>query len=93
MFGIGSNEAFIFLPFILSCAIGAWLATRKGRPAFGWGLLCFIFPIALLILLCLNKVPAAQGEAGPTRACPHCAEEIKAAAKVCKHCGRDVPEN
>jgi hypothetical protein len=25
-----------------------------------------------------------------TRACPHCAEEILLAAKVCKHCGRDV---
>lgn len=26
-----------------------------------------------------------------TRACPFCAEEIKIAAKVCKHCNRDVP--
>lgn len=26
------------------------------------------------------------------RACPFCAEEIKAAAIVCKHCGRDVPQ-
>jgi ribosomal protein S27AE len=24
------------------------------------------------------------------RPCPHCAEPILAAAKVCKHCGRDV---
>ena len=24
------------------------------------------------------------------RRCPHCAESIKAAARVCKHCGRDV---
>lgn len=24
------------------------------------------------------------------RDCPHCAERIKAAAKVCRHCGRDV---
>jgi hypothetical protein len=26
------------------------------------------------------------------RPCPHCAEDIKAAAKVCKHCGRDVEQ-
>lgn len=26
-----------------------------------------------------------------TRTCPFCAEEIKLAAIVCKHCGRDVP--
>lgn len=24
--------------------------------------------------------------------CPYCAESIKAAAKVCKHCGRDQPD-
>lgn len=28
--------------------------------------------------------------AADVRACPWCAEEIKAAAIVCKHCGRDV---
>ena len=26
-----------------------------------------------------------------TRTCPHCAEEVKEAATVCKHCGRDIP--
>ena len=32
------------------------------------------------------------GRAAPTtRHCPFCDEEIRAAAKVCKHCGRDVP--
>lgn len=25
------------------------------------------------------------------RACPHCAEEIRWEATLCKHCGRDVP--
>lgn len=26
-----------------------------------------------------------------TRKCPHCAEEIQEAARVCKHCGRNIP--
>ena len=28
-----------------------------------------------------------------TKLCPFCAEEIKKAAMVCKHCGRDIPPN
>ena len=28
--------------------------------------------------------------AGAKETCPHCAEPIKAAASVCKHCGRDL---
>lgn len=31
-----------------------------------------------------------EGAKGETRACPWCAEQIKAAAKICRFCGRDV---
>ncbi len=34
--------------------------------------------------------PGAGGVAGDTRECPFCAERIKARAKICRFCGRDV---
>jgi hypothetical protein len=33
----------------------------------------------------------AHADAGPTKACPFCAETIKLAAKVCRFCNRELP--
>jgi hypothetical protein len=82
------------------CAV---IAPTRGRSAFAWFLLGFLLsPLALIALLALPNLkepPALPTHASPTpktrpvndlRACPYCAEDIKKAAKVCKHCGRDI---
>jgi hypothetical protein len=41
-----------------------------------------------------HRAPGVEGtptEGGATRDCPFCAETIKAAARVCRSCGRDLP--
>lgn len=37
--------------------------------------------------------PHATSDVNDSRTCPFCAETIKAAALVCKHCGRDLPRS
>lgn len=37
-----------------------------------------------------SRPPGAEDAAADTRPCPHCAEPIRRAAKICRFCGRDV---
>lgn len=41
-------------------------------------------------LLGLGMIFAGGGNTGPTRTCPKCAETVRAAAVVCKHCGAEL---
>ena len=45
------------------------------------------------ILACMDAIHAQKDVPSETRLCPFCAEEIKKAAIVCKHCGRDIPQD
>lgn len=92
MFGLEIGVV-IYIAIVICAVI---LAGRKGRSAFGWGLLCAVIPLAILILLCLSTQETAKVQnmrkldEMDYRDCPFCDERIRRAASVCKHCGKDV---
>jgi hypothetical protein len=74
--------------FMIGAATG-FIAGGKGRSDIGWFVLGILFgPFSLIVVACL---PAVKPEETDARPCPFCAEPIKMAAVVCKHCARDVP--
>lgn len=93
----------MFVAFVYSVLFGivcALVADRRGRSAWGWGVLGLVFGVfALAVLACL-EVPRKQlrGQAfspvlapvKKTRACPFCAEQILSEAVKCRFCQSDV---
>lgn len=85
--------------------LGYAIGNAKGRGAEGFWLGLLLGLIGCLIVAAMSPsadyeaermqmLAAAQsataGSDGPTRDCPYCAETIKAAARVCRFCGRSV---
>ena len=79
-------------PFVVAA-----IAHKKGRNVPLW----FLYGLGTQAIALLHASLMGSKEAvlerrqladGSRRKCPHCAEMIKADAKVCRFCGRDVPE-
>lgn len=83
--------------FALACVIlapgMAALVTAMGGSGFHAGTAGLLVPVGvLLVALAMQtgeQVAAERGSYRGNRKCPHCAESIKADARVCKHCGRE----
>lgn len=62
--------------------VGAWLAKQEGRSQAEGAIVGAV--LGILGILVLGLAPSATG---PTRKCPQRAEQVLAAAKVCRYCG------
>jgi hypothetical protein len=72
---------------IIAGIVGAIIARKKGRNPLYWFILCAVVPLSIVVLVVLPPLVAK----GYTKKCIYCAELIKEAAIVCKHCGREQP--
>lgn len=85
----------------------AYAAKQKGRSAVGFFWLSFLttFVIGILVVIAVPRRDPLNDLGSPSRTgkvitnasgmevkCPYCAEWVKAEARVCKHCGRDIEE-
>ncbi|RRJ34371.1 zinc ribbon domain-containing protein [Pandoraea apista] len=85
----------VFLLAVLLGLIPAVIAKGKGRSfgvwwIYGAALFIVALPHALLMKRSNEGIERQMASDGMKK-CPHCAEFIKADAKVCRYCGRDVP--
>ncbi len=89
----------IVVIWLLFGIVTAVAASNKNRDVVGWFILgCLFGPFALVLVLIMKEpIPGLvqqiidRQKEELVKVCPYCAEGIKPAAVVCKHCGRDLP--
>lgn len=82
----------IFFTAVIIGLIPAFIAKSKGRDFILWwiyGAALFLF--AMIHAIIIKPTTESLLSNSDMKKCPFCAEVIKAEAKVCRYCGKDLP--
>ncbi len=71
---------------VIAGIVGGIIAAKKERAAVIWGLLCFIFPLLVIVIAMLPPLNVPAG-----RICPKCSRPIGEHERICSSCGDDKP--
>ena len=86
----------IIVVWVALCFVAGAIASKKGRSSVGFFFLSLVLSPLIGIIAALiakpneEKVEKSKIAEGNSKKCPFCAEIIKAEAKVCRYCGREL---
>jgi Double zinc ribbon len=81
------------LGWIVFSGLAAWIASQKGRSAFGMLVLSLVLSplVGIIVALVLNPRTASDQPIERTHTkCPACKELVRKDASKCKHCGENL---